>query len=286
MNLDLAKTFLEVVEVGNLNRAAARLAVTQSTVTMRLNTLETGLGQQLLIRNKSGVQLTAAGIKFRQHAELLIQIWRQAQSELKLPEGFDSTLNLGCRYDLWLGVVNNWLKEIRDFSSQVALVIWPGFETELQTWLENRVVDVIVTLDTNTASSYKNVHLFDDLLIQVSKEKRRLVRWDPTYIYVDLGEEFRKQHTLAYPVEETPAISFANPQWALEYLLENGGSGYFPSRMVRPYLETQALYIVEDSFEFKRSVYVCFEKNAIDRWPWLEALLNQWRNTASQTNSS
>ena len=44
MNIVLARTFLETLEAGNLNKAAARLHVTQSTVTMRLNALEDLLG--------------------------------------------------------------------------------------------------------------------------------------------------------------------------------------------------------------------------------------------------
>ena len=44
MNITTLKTFLTVVESKNLNRAAARLNVTQSTVSARIDALEQTLG--------------------------------------------------------------------------------------------------------------------------------------------------------------------------------------------------------------------------------------------------
>jgi len=39
MNIELARTFLEIIRSGNFNKAAERLHVTQSTVTMRVKAL-------------------------------------------------------------------------------------------------------------------------------------------------------------------------------------------------------------------------------------------------------
>ena len=58
MNIATLQTFLAVVQTGHLNKAAAQLHVTQSTVTTRLDVLEQTLGQKLLVRsrrNRSGV---------------------------------------------------------------------------------------------------------------------------------------------------------------------------------------------------------------------------------------
>lgn len=82
MNIQYARTFLEIVQSGNFNKAAERLHVTQSTVTMRVKTLEESLGQPLFIRNKAGTQLTAAGIQFQRYAETLVRTWQQAPKSL------------------------------------------------------------------------------------------------------------------------------------------------------------------------------------------------------------
>ena len=58
MNLEHIRTFLEVAESGNFNRAAESLHVTQSTVSARNKTLEDYFGLPLFKRARSGVELT------------------------------------------------------------------------------------------------------------------------------------------------------------------------------------------------------------------------------------
>ena len=63
MNIVVLKTFLAVVQTGNLNKAAELINVTQSTVTARLDALDSELGQALLVRSRKGTQLTKAGFQ-------------------------------------------------------------------------------------------------------------------------------------------------------------------------------------------------------------------------------
>ena len=58
MDIDLARTFLEVVACGNFVGAAEQLNVTQSTVSMRIRSLEQQLGRSLFERSKAGASLT------------------------------------------------------------------------------------------------------------------------------------------------------------------------------------------------------------------------------------
>ena len=44
MDIELARTFLEIVETGNFIGASKRLNVTQSTISMRIKSLEETLG--------------------------------------------------------------------------------------------------------------------------------------------------------------------------------------------------------------------------------------------------
>ncbi len=62
MDIELARTFLEIVETGNFIGASKRLNVTQSTISMRIRSLEETLGRSLFVRGRSSVTLTAAGI--------------------------------------------------------------------------------------------------------------------------------------------------------------------------------------------------------------------------------
>lgn len=52
-DLDLLRTFAAVVDSGGFTKAAERVHLTQSTVSLQVKKLETNIGQSLLLRDKS-----------------------------------------------------------------------------------------------------------------------------------------------------------------------------------------------------------------------------------------
>ncbi len=62
--------FVEVVKSGSISQAAKNLFVTQPAISLRLRQLETILGTQLLVRAKSGVQITEAGHQLLKYANI------------------------------------------------------------------------------------------------------------------------------------------------------------------------------------------------------------------------
>ena len=68
MNLIYIKTFLEIAATRNFERAAKNLNIAQSTASARINTLEESLGHSLFNRNRSGFEITEAGIRFQKYA--------------------------------------------------------------------------------------------------------------------------------------------------------------------------------------------------------------------------
>ena len=54
MDIDLARTFLEIVRTGSFVAAAERLHVTQTTITARVQNLEQQLDCRLFVRNRAG----------------------------------------------------------------------------------------------------------------------------------------------------------------------------------------------------------------------------------------
>ncbi len=85
MDLNLAKTFLEIVASGSFIRAAERLHVTQTAVSARVRTLEELLGRKLFVRNKAGASLTTAGERFLRYAQTLVQVWERARHQVLVP---------------------------------------------------------------------------------------------------------------------------------------------------------------------------------------------------------
>ncbi|MFE7778871.1 LysR family transcriptional regulator [Streptomyces sp. NPDC057445] len=82
--------FVAVVDIGSFTRAAARLNLSQPTVTTRVKSLEQGLGVTLLERLPSGVRPTAAGRHLLPYAREIISLTgraRQAISSDGQPHG-------------------------------------------------------------------------------------------------------------------------------------------------------------------------------------------------------
>jgi DNA-binding transcriptional LysR family regulator len=70
--LDELRTFVEVIESGGLNRAAARLGVSKSIISRRITRLETDLGTRLLSRSTRGIIPTEAGIEFKARCDRIL----------------------------------------------------------------------------------------------------------------------------------------------------------------------------------------------------------------------
>ena len=85
MDLDLARTFLEIVRYGSLAAAAEKLYITQTAVTARVQKLESLLGTGLFVRNRAGARLTPDGEAFVVYANQLLQTWEAARRDVPRP---------------------------------------------------------------------------------------------------------------------------------------------------------------------------------------------------------
>lgn len=82
MDITLAKTFINIVRANGLSPAAQTLGVSQSTISHRLQLLETELGFPLLERNRgqSGIQLSPKGELFLNYAIQWVNLEREIQT--------------------------------------------------------------------------------------------------------------------------------------------------------------------------------------------------------------
>ncbi|MEM7427196.1 MAG: LysR family transcriptional regulator [Pseudomonadota bacterium] len=269
MNIAALQTFLAVVQTGNLNKAADQLNVTQSTVTTRLDVLEDTLGQKLLIRSRRGAALTRAGFAFQRHAEVMVQEWDQARKAVGLPKGFSGLFSFACEPDLWDGAGEVWLERVRRAQPELALEAWEAGPGAIRRWLASGLVDAALVQEPLNGPGYASRPAGMDRLVQVATVEREAQTWDPAYIFVDLGPEFRRQHALAWPGEETARMTFSSSRWALDHLLKQGGSAYLPWRVTKGPVAEGRLFPVEGAAEFGRSLYFVCRDASLSANDWL-----------------
>ncbi len=89
--------FLEVAQTLNISRAAERLGITQPTLSLSVQRLEHGLGTPLLVRSKSGVRLTRAGVRFASEAKVLLEQWERLRAQALSEESeVRGSVSIGC----------------------------------------------------------------------------------------------------------------------------------------------------------------------------------------------
>jgi DNA-binding transcriptional LysR family regulator len=268
MNQTELATFLAVAELRSLARAAQRLNVTQSTVTSRLDSLEEKLGQRLLHRRKSGTELTSAGFKFLRYAELVTQLWRQANYEIGLPKGFTGVCNVGCYVDLWEGLCEAFLDHMHRKSPDVAVAVWPGDQHNIDRWLDTGLVDIAFCYSPQARGRFAVREIGTDEFVHVEFRRPRGVGGAAGYVFVDYGEQFRRDHAVAFATMEPAAITLASARWAIDYLARSGGSGYLPRRHKRLFAPDRRARILPRSPVLLQTIYLVENTDVTRHWPW------------------
>ena len=82
MDRYLLRYFLAVAELGSFSKAAARVSVTQPTLSVGIAKLEEQLGARLFERTTRRVSLTPAGSRFLTHARRITQAYEAALREV------------------------------------------------------------------------------------------------------------------------------------------------------------------------------------------------------------
>ncbi len=274
MNLTAVQTFLSIVDTGSLVRASQEMHVTQSTVTARLKALEEALGQQLLNRQKSGTTLTPAGTKFLRYARTMTGLWRQAKYETALPAGLASVCTFGSDRELWHGPGRAFFNGVVSGRDDMAVAVRQGSGAELETWLAEGMVDVILTYD-QVARGAQTVHpLPPEELVLYSDRPNTPMDNDPLYIFVDHGAAYRQQHDEFYHDAGVARISFDSSWWALQHMLEHGGSAYLPKALAAPYATKMQLHVTSEAPVFTRKKNLIVNDTAARNWVWFAPLVS------------
>lgn len=255
MDVSLARTFLEIVRTGSFIAAAEKLHVTQTAVTARIHNLEGQIGCKLFVRNRSGASLTADGQRFIEHATKMVQSWEAAKRDLPLPTGTQKVLNVGGELSLWSPLMLQWLSAMDISHSEFAVRAEIGERQSLMEKLEHGVLDIIVVHQPEYWPGVQVEELLEEKLILVAAKSRP----DP-YIYIDWGQHFREQHDVALPEFARSRLTMNLGPLALHYILENGGSGYFRTRVVEHHIKAGLLERKADYPEFTFPAYVLYRK--------------------------
>ena len=149
-NLDLTalRSFVTVADAGGVTRAAARLNLTQSAVSMQLKRLEEATGQALIDRSGRGVALTPQGEQLASYARRMLALNDEAWGRLTNQE-FEGEIDLGVPHDVIHPHIPRALRRFACEFPRVRVKLHSSFTSELKILRDRGEMDVILTTESD-----------------------------------------------------------------------------------------------------------------------------------------
>lgn len=261
MDITLAKTFLAIIDAGSFKDAAGRLFVTQSTVSLRVKSLEEALGRKLFERSKTGITLTPAGLQFQRHATALLRVWNHARFDVAIADAHSDHLAIGGQTSLWDRFLIPWVAWLRRAHKELAVTAMMGTSDVLMERLGEGTLDLAVVYRAHARPGLCIEHLLNEELVLVSSTGEKIDGPDENYVFVNWGPEFGADHAEAYPELNHSGLKFDLGAVAISYFLDSPASGYFPLRVAKPYLEDGRLQIAKRARRFVYPVYAAYPED-------------------------
>jgi DNA-binding transcriptional LysR family regulator len=147
-NLDIAtlRSFVTVAELGGVTRAAARLNLTQSAVSMQLKRLETSLDQQLVERAGRGVCLTREGEQLLGYGRRILTLHDEAWQRMT-HHAFDGRVSFGVPDDLVDLLVSPVMRDFAAEFPRARFDLTSSFTRQLIEQFNDGQLDVMLTTE-------------------------------------------------------------------------------------------------------------------------------------------
>lgn len=147
-NLDMTalRSFAMVAETGGVTRAAARLHLTQSAVSMQVKRLEEAIGASLLDRARRGVELTAQGELLLSYARRMIALNDEAWGRLTADD-LEGEIVFGVPSDIVYPHVPGVLRRFAREYPRVKVTLVSSYTTRLKSMLRAGSADLILTTE-------------------------------------------------------------------------------------------------------------------------------------------
>ena len=149
-NLDMTalRAFVTVAEVGGVTKAAGRLHLTQSAVSMQLKRLEEAIGEALLDRSSRSVSLTAQGEQLLTYGRRILKLNDEVWGRLT-DKAYEGEITLGVPADIVYPHIPGVLQRFAVAYPRVKVQLISSFTSILKEQLERGEINMILTTETS-----------------------------------------------------------------------------------------------------------------------------------------
>lgn len=147
LDLTALRSFVAIVEHGGVTRAATRLNLTQSAVSMQLKRLEATLGQPLFDRERKAMVPTGQGELLLSYARRMLDLNDEVWARMT-ERAYEGELTLGAPHDIVYPHIPDVLRRFTRDYPRVRITLHSSYTHELKEQFARGDVDVILTTET------------------------------------------------------------------------------------------------------------------------------------------
>lgn len=149
MDIKQLRTFITILEVENLTKAATMLNVVQPAVSRQIKMLEEELGVKLFNRSRHGMALTDDGKLLEPYARRILEDLESAKLELTANKGIiRGKVHIGVLSSISELLSTLIMRVIKEKYPEVQVKISVGYSGHLKEWLEAGDIDLALMYDS------------------------------------------------------------------------------------------------------------------------------------------
>jgi len=145
MDIRSLKLFLSLAETLNFSRTAEQSHMSLSAVSRSLQRMEAELDQRLFERDRRSVQLTRAGIRFRDYAQGAVDEWQRLTGDLRVDtDNLQGELSVYCSVTASYSVLSPILESLRLEHPGIEIMLHTGDQADAVGRIHQGLEDIAV----------------------------------------------------------------------------------------------------------------------------------------------
>lgn len=175
------EAFVAVVREGSFTQAAARLNLTQPSLSARIHQLEQQMGTSLFDRNTRPIELSSAGETFFPYAERVLGVLEAGQNAVQVTNtGMGGRISVGAPNSIATFLMPDVVTRFSTIYPQAELSIESGHSALLVQQMRDGVLDIVFT------AIFPHLIRQNQILLRI--RDRIVVACEPTHPLVDRDE--------------------------------------------------------------------------------------------------
>jgi DNA-binding transcriptional LysR family regulator len=234
MQIELIETFLDLVESRSFHRTAEKLGVTQSTVSARVQALETALEVRLFLRHE----------------------WHQAKRRILLPQRAAHLVRIGIQNDLSALYLGDWVAGFRRALPDTAFYIEPDYSNQMCVDVLTGTLDFAVMFSPKPHPDLHFESVGEVTYAMISTETDRMEGVRPeSFVFGHFSPAFEEMHRQLMPDLAGSLVSVGQSGSVVSLLMASGGAGYVLEKTAADLVAQGRFRRVADAPALRQPVY-------------------------------